>query len=211
MPMLSALDRLIAGFDRGLRTLAQVHTPARPSPGEDVSEADLTDADRAHAAALMRVNHCGEVCAQGLYQGQALASTHPTLVRALERAAREEEDHLAWTADRVHELGGRLSVLNPLWYAGSLALGFAAGKLGDKWNLGFLKETERQVEAHLQSHLDRLNPTDRRTRTVVEQMQADERGHAETAARLGAAELPAPAKLAMRLGAKVMTTASYYV
>ena len=202
------LDRLIGAFDRGLRTLANVTHAARPTPAA-APEAPLGDADRAHAAALMRVNHCGEVCAQALYQGQAAASGDPRLVQLLEGAAREEEDHLAWTATRIEELGGRLSILNPLWYAGSLAMGYAAGKLGDRWNLGFLRETEHQVEAHLASHLERLHPADTRTREVVMQMKADERGHADMAAALGAADLPRPVKGLMRATAKVMTTLSY--
>lgn len=159
----------------------------------------------------MRVNHCGEVCAQALYQGQALASENAELKRALEQAAREEEDHLAWTEARIAELGGRTSLLNPLWYAGSLAMGFAAGKAGDAWNLGFLKETERQVEAHLAGHLDRLAAKDARTRVVIEAMQRDEIGHARTAEALGARELPWFVKAAMRAAAKVMTSVSYRV
>jgi ubiquinone biosynthesis monooxygenase Coq7 len=159
----------------------------------------------------MRVNHCGEVCAQALYQGQALASRNEPLKRALEQAAREEEDHLAWTEERIGELGGHTSLLNPLWYAGSLAIGFAAGKAGDAWNLGFLKETERQVEAHLQGHLDHLAAHDARTRVVIEAMQRDEAGHARTAEALGARELPSFVKSAMRAAAKVMTTVSYRV
>jgi ubiquinone biosynthesis monooxygenase Coq7 len=159
----------------------------------------------------MRVNHAGEVCAQALYQGQALASGNAEIKRELQAAAREEEDHLAWTEQRVRELGSRTSVLDPLFYAGSLALGFAAGKLGDRWNLGFLKETERQVEAHLQGHLDRLPERDERTRVVIEQMKRDEAGHADTAAALGASELPLPVKAAMKLAAKVMTTTTYRV
>lgn len=205
------LDRAITEFDRAVRTLAQVYQPERPSPADNLPEVALSDADREHAARLMRVNHCGEVCAQALYQGQALASNDPTVVSALARAAREEEDHLAWTADRVHELGGRTSLLNPLWYAGSLAIGLVAGRFGERWNLGFLKETELQVEAHLQSHLDRLNPVDERTRAVVDRMKTDEAGHAATASALGAAELPSPVKRLMRLASKVMTTASYRV
>jgi ubiquinone biosynthesis monooxygenase Coq7 len=176
-----------------------------------VDEAPLGDDDRAHAAALMRVNHCGEVCAQALYQGQALASDNAELKRALEQAAREEEDHLAWTEERIAELGGHTSLLNPLWYAGSLAIGFAAGRAGDAWNLGFLKETERQVEAHLQGHLDRLAAQDARTRVVIEAMQRDEVGHAQTAEALGARELPWFVKSAMRAAARVMTTVSYRV
>ena len=205
------LDALIVEFDRGLRTLAGTPRAARPTPGAEREDAQLSPAERSEAAALMRVNHCGEICAQALYQGQALASTNAGLKRALEQAAREEEDHLAWAAQRIGELGGRTSVLNPLWYAGSLAIGFIAGKLGDQWNLGFLKETEQQVERHLQGHLERLSPGDTRTRAVVAAMQRDEAGHARTAAALGARELPRPVKDAMAAVAKVMTTVSYRV
>jgi ubiquinone biosynthesis monooxygenase Coq7 len=157
----------------------------------------------------MRVNHVGEVCAQALYQGQALTSRNPEQRRALEEAAREEEDHLAWSADRIDELGGRTSVLNPLWYAGALALGAAAGALGDRWNLGFLAETERQVEDHLQGHLSQLAPEDRKTRAVVAAMRDDEARHRATAVALGAAELPQPVKQGMRAMAKLMTTVAY--
>lgn len=202
-------DGLILAFDKLLRTIAGPARAARPSPAGSIEEAPLDEAGRVHAAALMRVNHCGEVCAQALYQGQALASDNDDLKRALEQAAREEEDHLAWTEQRIAELGGRTSVLNPLWYAGSLAIGIAAGRLGDAWNLGFLKETERQVERHLQGHLDRLDPNDARTRAVVLAMQRDEANHAYTAEVLGARELPAPVKLAMKLTARIMTTAAY--
>jgi ubiquinone biosynthesis monooxygenase Coq7 len=204
-------DAAILAFDKLLRTLAGPVPATRPNPAADIAEAPLDDAERAHGAALMRVNHCGEVCAQALYQGQALASGNAEVRRNLERAAREEEDHLAWTEARIAELGGRTSLLNPLWYAGSLAIGFAAGKAGDAWNLGFLKETERQVEAHLQGHLDRLAVKDARTRTVIEAMQRDEIGHARTAEALGARELPWFVKSAMRAAAKVMTSLSYRV
>ena len=203
------LDQLISGFDLALRTVAGVHREARPSPAAAVSEGELDEAERAHAAALMRINHVGEVCAQALYQGQALTARNAETQRSLERAAREEEDHLAWSADRVHELGGRLSILNPLWYAGSLALGVAAGALGDRWNLAFLAETERQVEEHLSGHLAQLSPADARTRRIVEQMRDEEARHRETALSLGAAELPAPAKDAMRLAARLMTALAY--
>lgn len=203
------IDRCIAEFDKGLRTLFGVHPAARPTPGNELPEADLSEAERRHAAALMRVNHCGEVCAQALYQGQALASGD--LRGALDQAAREEADHLAWCEHRISKLGGRLSVLNPLWYAGSLALGFVTGKFGDEWNLGFLAETEHQVEHHLQGHLERLNRSDRRTRAIIEQMKRDEAGHAETARRLGARDLPASAKRAMRLAARAMTATSYWI
>jgi ubiquinone biosynthesis monooxygenase Coq7 len=206
-----SIDRLILEFDKGLRTLAGTPRAARPMPGEALPDADLPADSRRDAAALMRVNHCGEICAQALYQGQALASENEQLKRALEQAAREEEDHLAWAERRIAELGGRTSLLNPLWYAGSLAIGFAAGKAGDAWNLGFLKETERQVEAHLQGHLDRLTPDDVRTRAVVEAMQRDEAQHARTAEALGARELPALVKALMRASAKAMTSLSYRV
>jgi ubiquinone biosynthesis monooxygenase Coq7 len=202
-------DSAIIAFDKLLRTVAAPAHATRPNPAAVIEEGPLDDAARTHAAALMRVNHCGEVCAQALYQGQALASENAPLKHALEQAAREEEDHLAWTEARITELGGRTSLLNPLWYAGSLAIGFAAGKAGDAWNLGFLKETERQVEAHLQGHLDRLAAQDARTRVVIEAMQRDEAQHARTAEALGARELPWFVKSAMRVAAKVMTTLSY--
>jgi ubiquinone biosynthesis monooxygenase Coq7 len=209
--MTNLVEQLIVEFDRGLRTLAGTHRSGRNFPAEALPEAELSEEERRHAAGLMRVNHTGEVCAQALYQGQSLASSSATIRRELESAAREEEDHLAWTERRVRELGGRTSVLDPLFYAGSFALGFAAGKLGDRWNLGFLRETERQVETHLQGHLERLPERDARTRVVIEQMKRDEAGHADTAAALGASELPLPVKLAMKLAAKVMTTTTYRV
>jgi len=211
LAMLSALDQLIVELDKGLRTLSGVPRSGRKLPGEALPEPAMSEAERRHAAGLMRVNHSGEVCAQALYQGQALASGNADLKAALADAAREEEDHLAWTEHRIRELGGRTSLLAPAWYAGSLALGFVAGKLGDEWNLGFLKETERQVEAHLQGHLERLPESDGRTRAIVEQMKDDEAGHADMAGQLGARELPLPVKLAMKLTAKVMTTLAYRV
>jgi ubiquinone biosynthesis monooxygenase Coq7 len=159
----------------------------------------------------MRVNHVGEVCAQALYQGQAMTARNPDARSALEKAAREEEDHLAWSAERIRELGGRPSLLNPLWYAGSFAIGALAGALGDKWNLAFLAETERQVEEHLGGHLEALPQDDRRTRAVVEAMRADEARHRASALELGAAELPEPVKRAMRLASKVMTSVAYRV
>ena len=206
---METIDRLIASFDAALRTAAGVHSARRDSPGNEIPEAELSVAERAHVAALMRVNHVGEVCAQALYQGQALATRDSATRASLEQAAREEEDHLAWSADRVHELGGHLSLLNPVWYAGSLALGVAAGTLGDRWNLAFLAETERQVEEHLAGHLAQLPPGDSRTRAVVEQMRAEEAKHRETALALGAAEMPAPAKLVMRAMARLMTAVAY--
>ena len=204
-------NRAISEFDRGLRTLTGVTTTRRASPAESIPEAELTEYERREAAALMRVNHCGEVCAQALYQGQALAAENPKTSATLRQAAEEEEDHLGWSQERIRELDGRTSLLNPLWYAGSLAIGFAAGKLGERWNLGFLRETERQVEQHLQSHLDRLSTRDARTRALVAAMQRDEAGHAAMAERLGASELPAPAKAAMRATSRVMTRLSYWI
>ena len=208
---MSPLDRLIAGFDLALRTVAGVHRAARPSPARRSPEGTLGEHERAHAAALMRVNHVGEVCAQALYQGQALTARNPENRQSLQRAAREEEDHLAWTADRVRELEGRLSLLNPLWYAGSLALGVAAGALSDRWSLAFLAETEHQVEQHLAGHLEQLSPADARTRAVLEQMRGEEASHRATAIALGAAELPALARFAMRAMARAMTTVAYRI
>lgn len=203
------IDRLIGSFDVALRTVAGVHQARRDSPATDIVEAELSSAEREQAAALMRVNHVGEVCAQALYQGQALTARDPRTRASLEQAAREEEDHLAWSADRVHELGGRLSLLNPLWYAGSLALGVAAGALGDRWNLAFLAETEHQVEVHLAGHLAQLSPSDARTRAVVERMREEEAKHRATAIALGAREMPEPARLAMRAMANLMTIVAY--
>jgi len=206
-----SLDRLIGEFDRALRAVAGVAQASRPSPAERLPENSIGDEERAHAAALMRVNHVGEVCAQALYQGQALTARDPATRQALDGAAREEEDHLAWSAERIRELNGRLSLLNPLWYAGSFAIGAAAGLLGDRWNFAFLAETERQVEEHLARHLEALPAEDERTRAVVEAMRADEARHRQTALGLGAAELPEPVKRAMRLASRVMTTIAYRV
>jgi ubiquinone biosynthesis monooxygenase Coq7 len=203
------MDRAIAEFDRALRAIAGVHRAERPSPAGALPEADLASADRRESAALMRVNHVGEVCAQALYQGQALTARNAATRDSLRHAAREEADHLAWSEERIRALGGRVSVLNPLWYAGSLALGAFAGTLGDRWSLAFLAETERQVEAHLGSHLDRLAAEDGRTRAVVAAMRDDEARHRESAIALGAATLPRPARSAMRALARVMTTLAY--
>jgi ubiquinone biosynthesis monooxygenase Coq7 len=209
--MIDALDRAIVEFDRALRAVAGVHAAERPSPAEGIAEGDLDERARAHSAALMRVNHVGEVCAQALYQGQALTARDAGTRTSLERAAREEEDHLAWSLERTRALGGRPSLLNPLWYAGALALGVGAGLLGDRWNLAFLAETERQVEEHLGGHLEKLASEDAPTRAVVTAMREDEARHRQTAVSLGAAELPEPARRAMRAMAKVMTTIAYRV
>lgn len=202
-------DSCIASVDRAIRVVFGDPVARRPSPAERCPEENLDRVVRQRAAALMRVNHCGEVCAQALYHGQAFASQNDSIRRALEKAAGEESDHLAWSADRVRELGGRLSLLNPFWYLGSFALGYAAGRLGDDWNLGFLAETEHQVEEHLQSHLVRLGDRDPRTRAVIEGMQREEAEHRRHAERLGARELPVVVARGMRIAAKVMTTLSY--
>lgn len=205
------IDSLIIEFDKALRTIFAPAPTLRRMPGEDVAEAEMSGMERRHAAALMRINHCGEICAQALYQGQALTSRDPAVKRALGLAAWEETEHLSWTERRIEELGGRKSLLNPLWYAGSLAMGIVAGKFGDKWNLGFLAETERQVEGHLESHKSLLPPQDRRSWEILEQMKIDEIKHADMAIHHGAAELPVPVKRAMKLSSRVMTTAAYYV
>jgi ubiquinone biosynthesis monooxygenase Coq7 len=210
-PTLDCLDRAVGEFDRALRAVAGVHRSERASPAAGVAEAELSEGERAHAAALMRVNHVGEVCAQALYQGQALTARASVNRAALDAAAREEEDHLAWSAERLRELDGRLSLLNPLWYTGALAMGVAAGLLGDRWSLAFLAETERQVEQHLSGHLGSLPPEDVRSRAIVGQMREDEAKHRRSAQSLGAAEMPVPVKRAMRLAAKVMTTLAHRI
>lgn len=203
------IDTLIPEFDRALRALFAAAPTRRPMPGADLPEAGLSEQEKRHVSALMRVNHCGEICAQALYQGQAMASHDPQLKRELEQAAREETEHLNWTERRIAELGGRKSLFNPLWYAGSLAIGMVAGKCGDAWSLGFLAETERQVEGHLENHKSRLPAQDRKSLEVLEQMRADEARHAETARYCGARDLPAPVKLAMKISSRVMTGLSY--
>jgi ubiquinone biosynthesis monooxygenase Coq7 len=205
------MDRLIARFDRALRAVAGIHEARRPSPAAGSEAAQLSDDERTRSAALMRVNHVGEVCAQALYEGQAILAREPATRASLERSAREEEDHLAWCAERIRELGGRPSLLNPFWYAGSLALGIGAGALGDRWSLAFLAETERQVEEHLQSHLGRLPEPDAASRAIVERMRAEEAAHRAAALSLGAAELPAAVRTGMRLLSRVMTTVAYRV
>jgi len=205
------LDHLISVFDNSLRTLLAPARSARPHPDTGVADTELGEAERALSAALMRVNHTGEICAQALYQGQALTARNINARAALKCAAAEETDHLAWTAQRVEELGGRVSVLNPLFYAGSFALGAMAGIAGDKWNLGFLAETERQVERHLATHLDRLPAQDGKSRAIVAGMMADEARHAQTAISHGGAELPQPLRQAMKLGSRIMTESTFRV
>jgi len=209
--MLPRLDELIIAFDKGLRTVFGPAQSLRETPGEKLLEGTLSETDRTLAASLMRVNHSGEICAQALYQGQALTARNARAKAALEQAAREETEHLAWTESRIRELDGRKSLLNPAWYAGSFAIGAAAGLLGDRWNLGFLAETERQVVTHLERHLDRLPKSDLRSRAVLTQMRQDEARHATSAIKHGGAELPGPAKLAMRLSSKVMTETAFWI
>jgi len=205
------MDELILRFDRALRTLAGAPEASRPSPGRSVPEAALQEQDRRHAAALMRVNHVGEVCAQALYEGQGLLARDAEVAARLAQAAREERDHLAWCAERIKELGGRPSLLNPLWYAASFGLGALAAAAGDRTSLGFLAETERQVEKHLSGHLDRLPAADARSRAVVAAMREDEARHRSGAEQAGAAPISDPVRCAMRLMARAMTTLSYRV
>jgi ubiquinone biosynthesis monooxygenase Coq7 len=204
-------DNLILHFDRALRAVFAPAASRRPYPDQGVAEVEMTEAERRHAAGLMRINHSGEVCAQALYQGQALTARNPEAAKALIEASEEETEHLAWCERRLEELGSRKSLLNPLWYAGSFSLGVLAGALGDKWNLGFLAETERQVEGHLDGHLQSLPDQDAKSRAIVEQMKADEIKHAETAIAHGGAELPLPVKQAMQLGSKVLTKTAYWL
>jgi 3-demethoxyubiquinol 3-hydroxylase len=210
---LSLADRLTAAADRALRTVAAPPAASRPSPAPRglAPQTELSDTERREAAALMRVNHVGEVCAQALYDAQALATRDPALRAVFEQAAREEADHLAWTQARIEQLGGRTSLLNPLWYGGAFAIGLLAARAGDRVSLGFMAETERQVEQHLDSHLDRLPADDHLSRAVVEQMKDDEIHHAESATALGGAEVPLPARWLMRVAAKVMTTTAHYL
>lgn len=205
------VDQLIVGFDRALRTLSGAVSAARPNPAGDIAGADLTPEERRHAAGLMRVNHTGEVCAQALYQAQSLVARDPDVRQCFAVAAREEEDHLAWTQDRLAELGDRTSLANPLWYAGSFAIGLAAGIVGDRSNLGFVVETERQVEEHLSSHIDRLPAGDARSRAIVAAMRDDEIRHGMTASAAGADPLPLPVRALMRVTAKLMTLTAYRV
>ncbi|KQQ33777.1 2-octaprenyl-3-methyl-6-methoxy-1,4-benzoquinol hydroxylase [Duganella sp. Leaf126] len=205
------LDRLIADADKALRVIAGVASASRPTPGQFAPDADLNEQERRHAAGLMRVNHVGEVCAQALYNAQARFARNDRIRQQFDHSSREEEDHLAWTAQRLGELGSHTSVLNPLFYAGSYALGTVAALLGDPKSLGFVVETERQVEAHLQSHLEKLPPQDVKSRAIVDQMRQDEIEHGAAAQALGAAEVPAPVKAVMSAMGKVMTSTAYYV
>ncbi|MCB1787467.1 MAG: 2-polyprenyl-3-methyl-6-methoxy-1,4-benzoquinone monooxygenase [Gammaproteobacteria bacterium] len=208
----TATDSLLINVDQALRTLmGRPLVTERRNPSDGVAETELTDAQRDHIARLMRINHTGEVCAQALYQGQALTARDPAVRDSMQRSAAEENDHLDWCERRVDELGGRLSLLNPLWYAGSFAIGALAGIAGDKWSLGFVAETEKQVEGHLDGHLNEIPEGDQRTRAVLEQMKADEIEHGQKARRFGGIDLPTPVRRLMQATAKIMTTAVYRI
>ena len=213
MSAMNLTDRWLSAADSSLRTLFAAPQASRPSPSAGAAPATtLTEAERRLSGALMRVNHVGEVCAQALYTAQALGTPDPVLRRHLDAAAREETDHLAWTRERLDELGDRVSWLNPLWYAGAFGIGLLAGRLGgDALSLGFVVETERQVEAHLASHLDRLPSGDTASRAIVAQMKEDEARHADDALHRGGAPLPAPVRGLMRLAARVMTTVAHRI
>jgi 3-demethoxyubiquinol 3-hydroxylase len=204
-------DHLIGALDNALRTLFAPAHSVRPVPGQTLSDGDLDESQRRFSARLMRVNHSGEVSAQALYQGQLTVARGGQVKKLLERAAREETEHLAWTERRLTELGGRKSLLGPVWYVGSFAVGVASGLFGDSWNLGFLAETERQVESHLDRHLAELPTADLRSRAILEQMKDDEAGHAVAAQREGASELAVPVRIAMRFTSKLMTVSSFWV
>jgi ubiquinone biosynthesis monooxygenase Coq7 len=207
----SPLDRLLVPLDQAIRTVFAAHVAARPYPAEGLPETVDDPAERREVAALMRVNHSGEVAAQALYQGQALLSRSPETRVSLMEAASEETDHLAWCSARIRELGGRTSLLNPLWYAGSFAIGALAGLAGDRTSLGFVAETERQVVEHLRGHLDRLPHDDARTRAILEQMSTDEARHGRNAMKAGGALLPRIARRMMKLTARVMTRTAYWL
>ena len=207
----SPLDHFITGLDQALRTVCTPARAERASPAQGASDAALDTQQKLASARLMRVNHAGEVAAQALYRGHALSARSPSVRTHMERAAREEGDHLAWCEQRVHELGSHISFLSPLWYAGSFALGAVAGLAGDKWSLGFVAETERQVVRHLDGHLARLPEADTPSRAILEQMRADEDGHATQVIEAGARELPRPVKTLMQLAARVMTRTAYWL
>jgi 3-demethoxyubiquinol 3-hydroxylase len=212
MRTLSPADHWIAAADNALRTLLGHHSSARPTPKPEAPpHGVLSDTERVEAAALMRVNHVGEVCAQALYSSQALGSHNDVLRLHFDAAAREETDHLAWTEERLQALGGRTSWLNPVWYAGAFAIGLLAARRGDAASLGFVVETERQVEQHLAGHLDRLPAADVESRAVVEQMHRDEARHAHEAEQAGATPVPAPVRWLMRGAAKLMTMTAHRI
>lgn len=204
-------DRLVATLDQALRALAAPPNPARTSPAESVPEGELSNEERARSSALLRVNHAGEISAQALYNGQALVARSETTRRQLDTAAREEHDHLAWCASRLQELGGRKSLLDPFWYAGSFCIGLVAGTCGDRVSLGFVTETERQVEAHLNDHLQRLPPNDRKSHAILSRMAADEAHHGTMAKLAGGTELPGVVRACMAFGGGILRRVALYV
>lgn len=209
---MNSADRMLIGFDTALRTLfGRPQVTERANPADRVEDAEMSEVERDLAARLMRINHTGEVCAQALYQGQALTAKLPEIRDSMERAAREENDHLAWCENRLDELDNRKSLLNPFWYAGSFLIGATAGLAGDRWSLGFVAETEHQVEAHLNDHLGRIPIQDRKSIAILEQMKEDEIHHATVALEAGGAVLPAVIKSAMKLTSKLMTKSVYYL
>jgi ubiquinone biosynthesis monooxygenase Coq7 len=209
---MSPIDRLIIEFDTALRSVVGGANAQRPTPDSEQSSKSVLDAqERKHAAGLMRVNHVGEVCAQALYQSQKLVARNPQIQEMLSHSGQEEMDHLAWCETRLQELGSHTSYLNPFWYAGSFAIGLAAGLAGDKWSLGFVAETEKQVENHLESHLEKLPPEDHRSRAIVEQMRVDEIEHGQAALQAGGAVLPEPIQKMMQAMSKVMTKTAYKI
>ncbi|BDT74494.1 2-polyprenyl-3-methyl-6-methoxy-1,4-benzoquinone monooxygenase [Polynucleobacter sp. KF022] len=209
---MSPIDRLILEFDTALRSVVGGANAQRPIPGSNLaSNSGLNAAERKHAAGLMRVNHVGEVCAQALYQSQKLVARNPEIQEMLNHSGQEEMDHLAWCETRLQELGSHTSYLNPLWYAGSFAIGMAAGLAGDKWSLGFVAETEKQVENHLESHLQKLPKDDQRSRAIVDQMRVDEIAHGQAAKNAGGAHLPEPVQKIMQAMSKIMTTTAYKI
>jgi len=211
MPM-SPIDRLVIEFDTALRSVLGGANAQRPTPGSEISSKSVLDTqERKHAAGLMRVNHVGEVCAQALYQSQKLVARNPQIQEMLSHSGQEEMDHLAWCETRLQELGSHTSYLNPFWYAGSFAIGLAAGLAGDKWSLGFVAETEKQVENHLESHLEKLPQEDQRSRAIVEQMRIDEIEHGQSALKAGGVALPEPVQKMMQLISKVMTKTAYKI
>ena len=208
----SLLDKAIAHFDHALRTIAgKPLTTDRPHPAEDTPEAELSVTEKKHVAGLMRVNHAGEVSAQGLYQGQSLTARDANIRQNMAESAKEENDHLAWCENRLHELGSHKSVLAPVWYTGSLLIGMIAGLAGDKWSLGFVEETEQQVTNHLENHETRLPDQDQKTAKIIAQMKLDEAEHAAKANQAGAEELPYAIKSLMQAVSKVMTSTAYYI
>jgi ubiquinone biosynthesis monooxygenase Coq7 len=209
---MSPIDRFILEFDTALRSVVGGANAHRPIPGSDTGiHSALDAAERKHAAGLMRVNHVGEVCAQALYQSQKLVARNPEIQEMLDHSGQEEMDHLAWCETRLQELGSHTSYLNPLWYAGSFAIGLAAGLAGDRWSLGFVAETEKQVENHLESHLETLPKEDQRSRAIVDQMRLDEIAHGQAAKNAGGANLPEPIQKIMQTISKVMTTTAYKI